>query len=73
MKLTGRISAVICFMLGLLGNLSGQVAISGTVTYAGNALEGVLVGIPSLGLSSVTGSDGTFTLHGVPAGEVGDS
>jgi outer membrane receptor for ferrienterochelin and colicins len=50
--------------------VAAQSIITGTVSEAGRALEGVVVGIPSAGIMSLTGPDGTFTLPGLSAGEV---
>ena len=71
-----RSSLFASLTIALLAALAAPAAaqetgtISGTVTRAadGAELSSVSVGIPSIGLSTITGTDGRYTLRRVPAG-----
>ncbi|MDO8542364.1 MAG: TonB-dependent receptor [Opitutaceae bacterium] len=47
-----------------MGSISGQVGNAGT----GNLLEGARVGVPQLGVTTLTDNTGRYTLQGVPPG-----
>ena len=65
-------SLTVALFVGLTSSAGAQETgtISGTVTRAADAAElsSVSVGIPAIGLSTITGTDGRYTLRRVPAG-----
>jgi outer membrane receptor protein involved in Fe transport len=67
-RLAGAVLAVLAFPAIATAQETGTVA--GAVTRAadGGELSSVSVGIPALGLSTITGTDGRYTLRRVPAG-----
>ncbi len=70
MNVGSRICTILIFTLALSAGISAQVSLTGYVTESGRPLDGVLVGIPSLGIKALTATDGTFSLYNLPTGEV---